>query len=166
MAWDKNSEMFVIYVVALEALEPAVYSSQALLLAAIQQDKVLTKIPLMYPDYDNILSLDLTMELPENIDINQNAIELVKRKQPSYDSIYSLGLVELETLNTYIKTYLKTGLILFSKSPKVVPILFNKKLDRNLRLCINYRGLNNLIVKNWYPLPLIGKTLDWLDQAN
>ena len=51
------------------------------------------------------------MELPKNIGINEQVIEPIKGKQPSYGPIYSLGLVELETLKTYIKTYLKTGFI-------------------------------------------------------
>ena len=51
------------------------------------------------------------MDLPKNTDINKYAIELVKRKHIFYGSIYSLGLVELETFKAYIKTYLKTGFI-------------------------------------------------------
>ncbi len=45
------------------------------------------------------------------------------------------------------------------------PILFDKKQDGSLRLCIDYRGINNLTIKNWYPLPLVGKSLDQLDWA-
>lgn len=46
------------------------------------------------------------MELSENTGINKHAIELVKSKQSSYDSIYAFGLVELKSLKTYIKTHL------------------------------------------------------------
>ena len=51
------------------------------------------------------------MELPENIGINKHAIKLIKEKQLSYKSIYALNPVELEILNAYIKTHLKTGFI-------------------------------------------------------
>ena len=51
------------------------------------------------------------MELPKNIGINEHAIKLQEGKQPPYRPIYSLGLVELEILKTYIKIYLKTGFI-------------------------------------------------------
>ena len=51
------------------------------------------------------------MELPENTGINEHAIELIEGKQPPYALMYSLGLVELETLKAYIETHLKTGFI-------------------------------------------------------
>ena len=105
------------------------------------------------------------MELTENIGINEHAIELVKGKQPPYGPIYSLGPVELETLKAYIKTHLKTEFIRPSKSPAGTPILFDKKPHRSLRLCIDYRSLNNLTIKNRYPLPLIGESLDRLGCA-
>ena len=154
-----------MHVTALEVLEPVVHPSQAPLLAALQQDKVSTEISLKYADYTNIFSPDLAMELPENTGINEYAIELVEGKQPPYGPIYSLGLVELETLKAYIKTHLKTGFIRPSKSPADTPIFFDKKLDGSLCLYVDYRGLNNLTIKNWYSLSLIGKFLDRLGYA-
>ena len=105
------------------------------------------------------------MKLPKNTGINKHAIELYNGKQPLYRPIYSLEPIELETLKTYIKTHLKTGFIWPSKSPAGASILFNKKPDSSLRLCINYQGLNNYTIKNQYPIPLIRETLDWLGRA-
>lgn len=51
------------------------------------------------------------MELLENININKYTIKLIEEKQPSYRPIYAFIPVELEILKTYIKTYLKIGLI-------------------------------------------------------
>ena len=135
------------------------------MLAALQQDKAPTEIPSEYIDYADVFSPDLAMQLPENTGINEHAIELVEGKQPPYGPIYSLGPVELETLKAYIETHLKTGFIRPSKSPADAPILFDKKPDGSLRLCVDYQGLNNLIIKNPYPLPLIGKSLDRLGYA-
>lgn len=73
--------------------------------------------------------------------------------------------MELETLKTYIKTYLKTEFIQPSKSPVSILILFDKKSNSKLRLYIDYWVFNNLTIKNWYLLSLIGKILDWLSQA-
>ncbi len=70
--------------------------------------------------------------------MNEHAIELIEGKQPSYRLIYAPSPVELETLKTYIETHLKTGFIRPSKSPARAPILFDKKLDGNFRLCVNY----------------------------
>lgn len=51
------------------------------------------------------------MKLLKNTSINEHAIELVKSKQPSYELIYSLKLVKLENLKTYIDTNLNIGFI-------------------------------------------------------
>ena len=42
---------------------------------------------------------------------------------------------------------------------------FDKKPDRSLRFCVDYWSLNNITIKNLYPLPLIGKSLDQIDRA-
>ena len=103
--------------------------------------------------------------LPEHTGINKHAIKLEDGKQPSYGPIYSLNLVELKTLKTYIKTNLANSFIQPLKSPISAPILFVYKLDGSFRLCIDYQGLNNLTIKNRYLLLLIGKSLDRLRQA-
>ena len=68
-------------------------------------------------------------------------------------------------MKTYIETNLKNGFIRPSKFPAGAPILFDKKPDGSFRLCVDYRGLNNLTIKNQYPLPLVGESLDRLGRA-
>ncbi len=149
-ALGENSETFVVHIAALEAPEQAmsVDPSRTSLPAALQQDKAPTKIASEYADYSDVFLFDLAMELPENTGINENAIELVESKQPPYGPIYNLSPVELETLKTYIEIHLTTGFIRPSKSPAGAPILFDKKPDGSLRLCVDYRDLNNLTIKN------------------
>ena len=134
-------------------------------IAALRQDEALTEDPPKYADYADVFSFDLAIELPENTGINKHAIKLEIDKQPLYGPIYSLRLVELETLKTYIETHLKTSFIWPSKSLAGTSILFNKKPDGSLWLCVNYWGLNNFTIKNQYPLPLIDKALDRLGRA-
>ena len=105
------------------------------------------------------------MELPENSGINEHAIKLEESKKPPFRPIYSLGPVELETLKTYIKINLANGFIRPSKSLAGASILFNWKPNRNFCLCVDYWGLNNLTIKNQYPVPLIDKSLDQLGRA-
>ncbi len=143
----------------------SIHPSRAPLLAALQQDKAPTEISSEYADYSDVFLFPLAMELPENTGINEHAIKLVEGKQPLYGPIYSLNSMELETLKTYIETPLQTGFIRPSKSPAGAPIFFDKKSDGSFRLCVDYRGLNNLTIKNWYPLLLIGESLDRLGQA-
>lgn len=102
------------------------------------------------------------MELRENININEHTIERVDGKQLSYGHLYALRPVELETLKDNIKTHLKIAFIRPSKSPTGAPIFFDKNLGGSLYLCVNYRGLNNLTIKNRYSLLPIGESLDQL----
>lgn len=115
-----------------------------------------------YLDFANVFSKELATMLPKHTKINTHAIDLEKNKQPPYGLIYSLGSVELEILNTYIETNLVNGFIYPFKSPAVAPILFDWKPDGSFWLCVDYGGLNNLIIKNRYSLPLIGEFLDQL----
>ena len=93
------------------------------------------------------------------------AIELIDIKHPNYEPIYSPGAVELETLKAYIGTNLDNRFIRPSNSPAGAPILFDRKSNGSLWLCVDYQGLNNLTIKNWYLLPLIGELLDRLGRA-
>lgn len=102
------------------------------------------------------------MELLENTSMNEHVVKLVKGKQPPYGPIYSLKPVKLETLKTYTETYLKTEFIQLSKSPTSISIFFDWKPDESFHLYIDYQDLNNLTIRNWYLLPLIGKALDRL----
>ena len=65
----------------------------------------------------------------------------------------------------YLNENLEKGFIQPSKSPVEAPILFVKKNDGSVRLCVDYRGLNKLMVRNCYPLPLIPELLDRLHVA-
>ena len=72
---------------------------------------------------------------------------------------------ELEELRDYLGKNLSRGWIRESDSPVGAPILFVKKKDGSLRLCVDYRGLNAVTKKDRYPLPLIGEALDRLSTA-
>ncbi len=129
-------------------------------IAYLKADEVLTKVPSEYADFTDVFSPKLAAKLSEQTGINNHAIELVDDRQLPHGPIYNLGPVELETLKVYIKNNLASGFIRPSKSPIRAHILFDKTPDGSLRLCVDYRGLNNLTINNWYPLPLIEKSLD------
>ena len=136
---DTESETFVVYVAALEApltgmpihplQEAQVDGGEPIQIAALNQNEAPTKVPAEYSDFSDVFSAEEALILPEQTELNEHAIELEEGKQPPYGPIYSLGLVERETLKTYIKTHLKTGFIRPSKSPAGAPILFDKKPD-------------------------------------
>jgi hypothetical protein len=82
-------------------------------------------------------------------------IDLQDGAQPSYGPIYNLSQNELSALKDYIEENLAKNFIHHSKSLAGAPIFFVKKEDKFLQMCVDYRGLNKITVKNCYPLPLI-----------
>jgi hypothetical protein len=93
------------------------------------------------------------------------AIELLDGKPPPWGPIYNLFEKELDTLRSYLEVKLKRGWIKSSKSPVGAPVFFVPKKDSTLRLCVDFRGLNQITKKNRYPLPLINEAIDWLSGA-
>ena len=162
VALDPKHETFVIHIAFLN-LVPEIHLDREAQIASLLTEDV--KIPDKYSDFTDIFSEEKALALPERTEFNEHAIDLENGKQPPYGPIYSLGRIELETLKIYIKTHLKTGFIQPSKSSACALILFDKKPDCSLCLCVNYWGLNNLTIKNRYSLPLIGESLDRLGQA-
>ena len=131
---DEKSETFVVHIASLN-LAPGIHLDRAAQITSLLTEEV--KIPDKYSDFTNVFSEKKTLVLPERTELNEHAINLENGKQPPYGPIYSLGSVELETLKTYIKTYLKTGFIRPSKSLVGAPILFDKKLNGSLRLFVD-----------------------------
>ena len=168
-ALDPGHEIFVVHVASLESpsntQEGDVHLFRKVQIAALVANEAPTSIPTEYFDFTSVFSPELATKLFEDIGINDHAIKLVNDWQPPYRPMYSLGPVELETLKAYIETNLKNGFIKLSKSPAGAFIFFDKKPDSSLQLCIDYWGFNNLTIKNQYILPLVGKFLDRLGQA-
>jgi hypothetical protein len=92
-----------------------------------------------------------------NID---HQISLKTDYQPPWKLLYGMSESELSALRDFLKENIEKGFIQPSSSPARAPVLFVKKKDGTLRLCIDYRGLNDMTIKNRYPLPLIQETLD------
>nr|GFA46098.1 putative reverse transcriptase domain-containing protein [Tanacetum cinerariifolium] len=89
-------------------------------------------------------------------------IELIPRAVPIAKSPYLLAPFELEELSRQLKKLQDKGFIRPSSSPWGAPILFVKKKDGSFRMCIDYKELNKLTVKNRYPLPRIDDLFDQL----
>ncbi|KAE8683830.1 Generative cell specific-1 [Hibiscus syriacus] len=75
-------------------------------------------------------------------------------------TLYRMNLKELKELKVQLQELLDKGFIRPNVSPWGAPVLFVKKKDGTLRLCINYRKMNKLTVKNKYPLPRIDDLFD------
>ncbi|GKB69603.1 putative nucleotidyltransferase, ribonuclease H [Tanacetum coccineum] len=89
-------------------------------------------------------------------------IELVPGAMPVAKSPYRLAPSELEELSGQLKELQDKGFIRPSSSPWGAPVLFVKKKDGSFRMCIDYKELNKLTIKNRYPLPRIDDLFDQL----
>ncbi len=94
------------------------------------------------------------------------AIELVPGMSPPKGRLYSLSVPEREAMEKYISDSLTAGIICPSSSPAGAGFFFVAKKDGSLRPCIDYRGLNNITVKNTYPLPLMSSAFERLQGAS
>ncbi|KAG7585890.1 Reverse transcriptase domain [Arabidopsis thaliana x Arabidopsis arenosa] len=92
-------------------------------------------------------------------------IELETGTMPISKAPYRMAPAEMAELKKQLEELLGKGFIRPSSSPWGAPVLFLKKKDGSFRLCIDYRGLNRVIVKNKYPLPRIDELLDQLRGA-
>lgn len=122
------------------------------------------QMPPQYADLADAGSVDDAGGLPDH-GPQDLAIDVKEGEVPPCKPLYNLSAAELEVLRKYIADYLKRGWIRASKSPAGAPILFAKKKDGTLRLCVDYRGLNKITIKNRHPLPLISESLDRLAKA-
>ena len=88
------------------------------------------------------------------------SIEIVPGSTPVSKICYSMSILELIESKIQLQELLDKGYIRPSVSPWGAPILFVKKRDGTLRLCIDYRDLNKVTIKNKYPLPRINDLFD------
>jgi hypothetical protein len=77
-----------------------------------------------------------------------------------------MSTLELVELMLQLKEMMDKGYIQPSVSPWGEPVLFVKKKDGTLRVCIDYRQLNKMTIKNKYPLPIIDDLFDHLGGAS
>jgi hypothetical protein len=103
--------------------------------------------------------------LPPRRDIDFS-IELAPGVVPVSKTLYRMSTPELVELKLQLKEMMDKGYIRPSVSPWEAPVLFVKKKDGTLRLCIDYRQLNKVTIKNKYPLPRIDDLFDQLGGAS
>ncbi|CAL9004569.1 unnamed protein product [Prunus brigantina] len=114
---------------------------------------VVSEFPDVFPD-------DLP-GLPPEREI-EFTIKLLPGTNPIYLTPYRMAPAELRELKTQLQELVDMGFIRPSVSPWAAPVLFVRKKDGTMRLCIDYRQLNKVTVRNQYPLPRIDDLFDQL----
>ncbi len=118
-------------------------------------------IPKAYRDLAKVFSLSNANSLPTYRD-EDCAIELEPEKTPPFGPLYNLSEYQLKTLREYIDKNLANRFIRPLKSSAGAPVFFTPKPDGTLRLCVDYRGLTSMTIKNRNHLPFIDEILDRL----
>ncbi len=121
-------------------------------------------LPEQYREYASVFSEEEINKLPEHSPWDHE-INLIEGTTPPYGPIYPMSENELTVLREYLDKQLETGKIRASKSPASSPILFVPKADGTLRLCVDYRGLNKITVKDRTPLPLMSELRERVGKA-
>ncbi len=159
--WTRNANVYALIEVnhLIRELSPIKPNYPTGPTKAIKPIPLLDKLPACLKPYLDVFSPNNANKLApyRNVDL---AIDLLPGKEPPYGLIYPLSQTELAALRDFLEEYLKKGFIRESKSPAGAPILFVPKKDGGLRLCVDYRGLNAITVKNQYLLPLITEIMD------
>ena len=114
---------------------------------------VIREFPDVFPD-------DIT-GLPPNREV-EFTIDLIPGTEPISIPPYRMAPAELRELKAQLEELLCKGFIRPSISPWRAPVLFVKKKDESLQLCIDYRQLNKVTIRNQYPLPSIDELFDQL----
>jgi hypothetical protein len=131
--------------------------------AFAMMESPIERIPVVC-EYLDVFPHDLP-GMPPDRDI-EFAIELQPGTAPISKRPYRMPLAELAELKKQLQELLEKGFIRPSTSPWGCPAMFVKKKDESLRLCVDYRNLNAVTIKNKYPLPRIDVLFDQLVGAN
>jgi hypothetical protein len=102
--------------------------------------------------------------MPPDRDI-EFVIDLIPGTSPIAKRPYRMAAPELAELKKQLRELQRSGFIRPSSSTWGAPVLFVEKKDKNLRMCVDYRSLNEVTIKNKYPLPRIDDLFDQLKGA-
>ena len=124
----------------------------------------LTSVPGCYHDLGGVFSKSQALSLPPHRPYDC-PINLISGAPIPRGKLYSISGPERRAMTEYIESSLEAGLIRPSSSPAGAGFFFVRKKDGSLRPCIDYRALNDIAIKDRYPLPLMSSAFDQLQQA-
>ncbi|KAH7465047.1 hypothetical protein FOMA001_g16877 [Fusarium oxysporum f. sp. matthiolae] len=126
---------------------------------ALQNKSEDLRLPEELREFQDIFSPKEAEKLPPHR-AGDHHIELIPGGKLPFGPLYGMSREELTALREWLDENLRKGFIRPSSSPVASPVLFVKKPGGGLRFCVDYRALNNITVKDRYPLPLIKESLN------
>jgi len=115
--------------------------------------------PIVHSEFPDVFPDTLPYGLPQDRG-DEMKIETLPDTDPPFKPVIRLSTAELDELRKQLDDLLKKGFIKPSTSPYGAPVLFVRKKDGTLRMCVDYRGLNRITIKNRHPLPRIDELID------
>ncbi|GKE82411.1 putative nucleotidyltransferase, ribonuclease H [Tanacetum coccineum] len=115
-------------------------------------------------EFKDVMPKELPKNLPPRREVD-HTIELETGSKPPAKAPYRMPPPKLEELRKQLQELMDAEYIRPSKAPYGVPVLFQRKKDGSLRMCIDYQALNKVTIKNKYPIPLIVDLFDQLRKA-
>jgi len=112
-------------------------------------------------EFSDVFPTELPNELPPERSVD-HSIDLFPGSEPPFKATYRLSYPEMDELKKQLAELSTKGFIRPSTSPFGAPVLFVHKKEGTLRLCVDYRALNKITIKNRYPLPRIEELMDRL----
>ena len=133
----------------------------------VKQDKfveVTNAVAGLLEEFVNVILPELPKTLPPRHAVDHK-IELFPGLKPHSKAPYRMSPMEFAEMRKQLTELLDTSYIQPSKAPYDIHVLFQKKQDGSLRMCVDYRALNKVMVKNKYLIPLIQDLFDKLCKA-
>ncbi|KAI1007441.1 hypothetical protein K3495_g780 [Podosphaera aphanis] len=130
----------------------------------LSSEEIIQRLPLWLREFSDAFLPQKAELLPPNRAWDHK-IELFPGKEPPYNKNRPLSVPELKVVRRWLEDNLNKSFIRESRARCAAPLLLAAKPRGGVRVCQDYRGLNNVTIKNRYPLPLIRETLDAICHA-
>lgn len=144
--------------------EPTYLAAMKLECREVGEAPIPREVGVLLEEFKGVMPDKLPWGLPPRRAVDHK-MELEPGTVPPARAPYRMAPPELAELRRQLDDLLESGFIRASKAPFGAPVLFQKKHDGSLRLCVDYRALNKVTVKNKYPIPLIADLFDQLGEA-
>ncbi|GKA21078.1 hypothetical protein Tco_0701067 [Tanacetum coccineum] len=141
-----------------------------LAVTSLETDEGLSKVKVpkaierVLKEFKDVMPKEFPKKLPPRREVD-HTIELETGSKTPAKALYGMPPPELEELRKQLKELMDMGYIRPLKATYGAPVLFQRNKDGSLRMCIDYRALNKVTIKNKYPIPLITDLFDQLGKA-
>jgi hypothetical protein len=160
--WDEEDEVFISFVSIPASTEEGNDAAKEADEAARKEYEI--QLAALLEEFKDIFADELPDGLPPKRSVDFT-VDTIPGSTPPSRPTYRMSFTELDEVKRQLADLQKKGFIRPSKSPYGAPVLLVKKKDGTMRMCVDYRGLNRITIKNKYPLPRIEELFDRLRTA-